>query len=466
MHHANMPRIGLLGIFFCHSALAAETTHLAVVGVHDAELTPQQQEKIIQEISETVDASGKARAIHGEQVAIAIQGREQIVLREALLNSGNTALQNGKNLYNQALPDEAAPVLEMAIRELEQGIVGANVTKDLWEAYLYLGSSQLGLDNADAATRAFAAAAALSDSRAPSPAVFPPFVIEAFEAARAQISGSRTDLVITVPDSGATVYLNGEEQGQGSLTLSGVLPGTHHILARGDGTQAYRVVEVPIPEGTAVPDAPAPDAPAPDAPAPDAPPSSEGTAEALPQLEVSLELGVPVLGTASETAPGRSRQIGSLYRALGEHSEDVDLYLLAGINEEWLHLQLYAPRADTFSKQVEIKYGGDTASETVQALPLLLNLLDKNGDLPTTATVPTAAPLDIGANTELAMLLTQPRPTTATPSAASSGKKKVWGVVAGIATASVLAGGGYATYALVTRDGGAAGSGTIVVGPF
>jgi len=470
MHHANMPRIGLLGILYSSTALAAEPVQLAVVGVHDAELTPQDQQKVIDDFLEIIGDSGKAEGIHGTQVATSIQGREQIIVREALLSSGNQALQNGKNLYNQALPEDAIPVLEAAILQLEQGVIGANSTKALWEAHVYLGTSHQSLEKNDAAHAAFRAAAALNPSRAPNPALFPPFVIEAFNATRAEVSSQTTDLVVTVDESDATLYLNGEERGTGSTTIPGVLPGRHFLLARGSGKQAFQVVDVPAPGATA--ETPAPEeTPAPASPpeeAPEAPADGTPATPAAPSITVDLTLGSPVLGTMAATPAARSRQIGTLYRSLGEHSVDVDLFLLAGVSEEWLYLQLYAPDADAFSKQVEIRYSGELQTEATQALPLLLNVLDKNGHLPTAATVPTAAPLDIGANAELATLLTQPKPLVTTGGGGQADKKqgvKPWAIVAGVVAAGALGGGGYGAYTLL-KDDPSAGSGTVVIGPF
>jgi len=461
-----MTRIGLLGIFFCSYAHAADTAQLAVVGIHSAELTALDQEQLVTELVEVIDASGKVKGIHGSRVAASIQGREEIILRQALLGDGNQALQNGKNLYNQALPEDAIPALEIAIEQLEQGIVAANATKDLWEAYVYLGTSHQSLDHVEAAEAAFRSAAALSPSRAPNPALFPPFVTEAFNQAHADLAAAATQLVVTIADSDATVFLDGEDKGKGSITITDVLPGRHYLLARGGGKQAFTVLDIPAPSSDD--EAPAPEAPPPD-PTEEQPPIDGTQPPASGGVEVTLELGIPVLGTAGATPIARARQTTSLYRTLGEHSDNVDLFLLAGVtDEEWLHLQLYAPSADTFSKQIEIRYGGKIEEETIQALPLLLNVLDKNGYLPTASTVPTAAPLDIGTNAQLATLLTQPRPPAAGGGSADNAKKgvKAWAVIAGVVATGAVAGGGYGAYSLLTKDNGTGGTGTVIVGPF
>jgi len=469
-----MPRLCLLGILLSSSpALAAETAQLAVVGIHQSELTPAQQEKAVAAIVEAVEATGKADGLIGSEVAGAIQGREDIILSQALLNIGNQALQNGKNLYNQALPEDAIPALESAIEQLEKGVVGSNTTKDLWEAYVYLGTSHFSMENTDEANAAFGAAAALNPARGPNPALFPPFVVEAFQAARVALDGAKTNLTVNVSGGLASVYLNGEKKGEGSITIEGVLPGKHHVLARGDGTQAYKVVEIPMPgeaggdEGEGGEEGGEEGEEGGDTGEEG---GDGGEAPAAGTLEVTLELGIPTLGAAGESAASRARQTAALYRTLGEHSQGVDLYLLAGVSDDLLHLQLYSPTADAFSKQVETPYADTADDEAVQTVPLLLNLLDKNGHLPSAATVPTSAPLDIGANAELALLLTQPRtPKGGGGNGGGGGKKKnntgmiVVGTILGV---GVLGGGGYGTYALLNRDGGGAGNGTVVVGPF
>ncbi len=433
-----MPRLALLGILLSSSpALAAETAQLAVVGIHQSELTSADQKAAVASLIEAVEATGKANALSPGEVAGAIQGREEIILRQALLSEGNQALQNGKNLYNQALPDDAIPALETAIQAFERGVVGANTTKDLWEAYIYLGTSQLSLENEEAANTAFGAAAALNPARGPNPALFPPFVVEAFQAAKAALSAGKTSLVVTV-DKSADIFLDGEKKT--SRTIEGVLPGKHHVMARGEGTQAYQVVVVPAPV--------------------------EG--EEIAPVEVSLTLGVPSLGIAGESAASRSRQTAALYRTLGEHAQGVDLFLLAGVSDNLLHLQLYSPTADAFSKQVEIPYADKADDEAVQTVPLLLNVLDKAGHLPIAATIPTSAPLDIGVNTELAALLTQPRTPVVINNNGNGGttKKNKTGliVVGSIVVAGVLGGGGYGTYALLKPNEGPQGN-TVIVGP-
>ena len=463
-----MPRNLLLGIFLSSSpALAAETAQLAVVGIHQSELTPQDQERAIAALIEAVEATGKANGISAGEVAAAIQGREEIILRQALLGTGNQALQNGKNFYNQALPEDAIPVLQEAIKELEEGIVGSNTTKDLWEAYVYLGTSQYAMENEVAATAAFMSAAALNPARGPNPALFPPDVVEAFQAARATLSAQKTNLVVNINGGLATVYLDGEKKGEGSITIEGVLPGRHHVMARGSGTQGYQVVEI----GNTPTTPEEGDDEGPAEPPEDAEEGVEAPA-ASGSTEITIDLGVPMLGIGSDTPSGRSRQTASLYRTLGEHSQGVDLYLLAGVSDDLLHLQLYSPRADAFSKQVEIPYAGTADDEAVQTVPLLLNVLDKNGHLPTAATIPTSAPLDIGANSELAALLTQPRAPTVggnNNSNAGNGDKKGKGGIIAIGTilaVGALGGGGYGTYAFLTRDKAGAGGGTVIVGPF
>ncbi len=196
-----------------------------------------------------------------------------------------------------------------------------------------------------------------------------------------------------------------------------------------------------------------------------------------PTQQVRLQMAAPKLGSSSSTSAARSRQIGQLYTAIGTRSTGIDLILVAGVDSGNLHLQLFHPSTQAFSRSMEIPYQGDADDEAAQTVPLLLNRVDGAGNISQTS--PIAAPLDIGANSELALLLTQPTEMLVT--AVDTGKKPkgrdglvneddeqdgkgkgkgkgkgglILGIVGGVVAAGAVGGGVY----LATQAGGGPGT--------
>jgi tetratricopeptide (TPR) repeat protein len=403
-------------------AAAAEVPNLAVVGLHQESLTAEDQERAIAGLVEAIDATERFEALGPDRVAGFIRGRERIILEESLLSAAEASLLEGKNKYNEALPDEAVPLLQEAIDAYRLGIAATNTTKDLWEAWVYLGTSHLSLEQAAEARAAFINAVALNPDREPNPALFPPAVQQAYEAARTELRAAPVKLAIQA-DGPATVWVDGEEVGKSPVQIE-VLPGEHHVVARGEGTQAYSRVDIEVPDP----------ATAPGAEPEGAEPSTQG---------VRLAMKPPELGEPSASELGRSRQIGQLYTALGTRAVGLDLILVAGTDGGNLHLQLYHPATEAFSQAMEIPYVDDADDEAIQGVGLLLNRVDADGNLSQTS--PNAAPLDIGANAELALLLTQPRDPIATRGGGGSGEggsggKAGAGVILGIVGGVVAAG--------------------------
>ncbi len=223
----------------------------------------------------------------------------------------------------------------------------------------------------------------------------------------------------------------------------------HHVVAQGDGTQAHqRVVIDPPPPRPAPGEAPPGEAP------PEAPPATEPAS--APAKTVRLAMKPPTLGQAASSTTGRSLQTGALYGSLGNRSDGVEYFLIAGVEGQQLHLQLLDTRTDAFSKAIEIPSADTADDEAVQTVPLLLNLVDKQGGF--TATSATAAPLDVGANSELALLLLQPRtpaPVGGARGDTGGGGKKQGkaGVILGVTAAVLAAGGASAGVYFLTRPG-------------
>lgn len=397
-----------------------------MVGIHQASLDHADQERAIAELVAAIEATGRFDALPPTEVATTIAGRESVVLEEGLLAAGRQQLTSGKNAYNQASPDDAIPHLESAIESLRAAFSGTNTADDLWEAWVYLGTSHLQRDPPDeaAARAALSQAIALSPSRPLNPALYPPNVMELFGDLQTALQSQVTSLSITT-DGPANVWIDGVDKGASPVVVSGVVPGVHHVLARGESVQAYAQVDVvaPVPPDPSVPAAP----------------------EAVPGAPqaVALTLGPMRLGEGSPSAVGRSNEVASTYLALGNRADGLDYLLIVGVADSVLEVQLLGTTTDTFSKAIELPYGDDADDEAAQAVPLLLNGIDGSGGFAATAAVP--APIDIGANSELALLLTgriTPIPVGAIPldTQPPPQKKSKLGAVLGIVGGVVVAG--------------------------
>ncbi len=384
-------------------------------------------------------ASGKVRGLSAPQVAGTVTGRERIVLEEGLLGPGRAKLKAAQDLYHQAQPAAAISLLGESVFQLERAFPGTASVDDLWTAHLYRGSAnlQLGVDG----TEAFEAAVALAPDRSPDPAKFPPDVVSSYGAALERLRSMPTHLTVNVT-SAVPVVVDGVGRGAAPARAEGLLPGVHHVVVAGyKGSRGYRRLVVKAPE-------------------PPKPPEEglEGEASALapaavPELAIDVVLEEPFLGTPGASRRERAAQTASLYRALGTRASDVEYVLLGGVDGESLYLQLYHAPSDSFSRPVEVPYQEWADDEVVAAVPLLLNLIGKDGTL--VSTDDAAVPLDIGSNSALASLLLDPPTPEAIPGGGDEGGKKrgglILGIVAGAALVGLAGGGAY----LATRgDGG------------
>lgn len=438
--HRTLVYLVSLGIL-SHSnpASADELPSVGVVGLHVAGLDVADQHRAIDALSEAIEQSGRAVVLGPTEMARALRGREEVVLADGLLGPGRRLLADGRHLYNQAQPEEALPVLQRAIRSLELGQAAAQDIRDLWEAFIYLGTALQALEREEEAREAFGRAAALHPARSPNPALFPPSVLDAWKTARDALQAQAVPLRIEVPGQ-ELILLDGVEVGRGSTTVEGVLPGVHHLTARGDGMAAYQRLTIDVP--------------------------AEGEANDGP-VEVRLNPGPPLLGRAAESNTARAHQAGALYRALGEHARGVDLLLLAGSTTDMMHFQLYAPGTDSFGRPLEVPLDGPLAATAQQALPSLFETVAPDGSLSAEHTSPLAVPLDVGANVALATLLTSPSraPQSPAPVAAKRGPR-VLPVVLGVVGAAALGSGTWYGVKALTGDDGSRYHGTIRIGPY
>ncbi len=367
-----MPRFVLLGTLLPAWAAASPLPTIAVVGLHQEALTPDQQRRGAAEIVAEIDETAFFRGRMLTDLEPFLRGREALILEDAFLGPGRALVDDGRVLFNGAQPADAVPVLEDAVQALRAAMVTAPSTRELWDAWFLLGAARLEIGLEVEARAAFAAAAALSPLRTPDAARFPPTLVEHYETVRRERTQLGSTLTIEADERDTAIWLNGEPRGVVPLTLHNVLPGENFVHARSPkGFFAFQPVSIPE--------------------------AGRRTA--------TLRLGDPPLGVPEESRVARSRQIGGLYRAFGRRA-GVDLVLIGGTMGEELLLQLYSPRTDGFSQSLSIPYTGSAVDEALEALPELLAGVTREGTFEADYRTAVAVPLVAGSNRWLARSLT------------------------------------------------------------
>jgi len=460
-----MLRFCIFGTLLAPPALAADEPRIAIVGVHQPELGDDAQARAVQGLVQAIEAAGRFDALSPTEVAEAIRGREGVIIEEGLLGSARERLTTGKGLYNQAATVDAIATLEAAVGDYRLAMPAANTVAGLWEAWLYIGSSQLQRDDPDqdAAARAFRHALAIAPGRPVSGALFPPAVTRTF-IEQSEILKAHPLILQVTADGPAEIWVDGVKRGRAPLTLTDMLPGEHFVVARGAGTQGYAHVETPLPALNAVvplrSDGIVP---------PPNPPTTES---------VHVSMRAPTLGKSAATPVARSRQISALYTALGNRAEGVDYLLLVGVDDSQLQLQLLNPDSHAFSRPVQVPFSGTAEDEAVHTVPLLLKGIDKSGGF--IASSPSAVSVGLADNSVLASLLTDPGtaaalagargPNTRSPSRPEpqpegpekEAKKGKAGAIVGTTLAVLAAGAAGTGIYLATQSSGPRG-GTIIV---
>lgn len=401
---------------------AAPRPTVAVVGLHQSSLDAADQERAIAALVAAIESGGRFDGRALPEVAAAIRGRERVILEEGLLKAARQNLANGRTSAAQAGWEEARSWLSSAITDFERAMAGANTTDELWEAHVLLGATHLQQETPDepAARAAFSRAVALSPTRPPDPAQFPPSVTDVYAAVQAELAAQ----AVTVSFSGVgKLWLDGAERGALPMDVPKVMPGAHFALSRGDGQQGFARFEV----------APGGAAPA-----------------------VALPAGPPSLGAQADSPAARAAQVASIYSALGKRSDGLQYVLVAGVEGGLLHLQLFDSARGVFSRSVDLPYVDDCDDEAVAAVPLLLPIVDATGAF--TANAASPSPLGLGDNVALAGILTQPPaapvvvldPVGPNPPGPAQKKSRL-PLVLGIVGGAVVAGG--ATTAAVLLGG-------------
>jgi len=433
-HGSNMLRLALIGTLATASpAFAGDLPDLAFVGLHQAELTAQEQEALAASMVAAIDETGKARVLVAGQVASTIEGRESLIVDDGLAGPARQKLASGIELFNQAQWEAAIALLQEAAVELELTYPGRHDTEDLWQSWVYLGTARLQ-QGVEGVEEAMEAAASLAPVLAPDPALFPPSAVEAYAEAAERLALHPVTLTVKATED-AEAFVDGVSVGPVPAVVEGLRPGVHHVVVWGaEGRRGYQRVELAMP-----PASPAPEVPDEGEGSEPPPPPPPPTVSAPRAETVLVAVDAPWLGRPGSSRTRRSEQIGALYRALGTRAAGVELVLLGGIDGDALKLQLYHVARDAWSRSLEVPYEGSAADEALTTVPLLMNLVDRDGQL--TSTSPSALALDLGTNRGLASLLLHPPP----PLPLEEPKKRrtglVVGVVAGVVAAAALGGG-------------------------
>ena len=409
---------------------------VAVVGVHQASLDQADQQRAVDGLVKAIEASGRFDALTPAEVGTALAGREAVVLEEGLLAMPGEKLASGKNAYNQASWDDAIGYLEDAVDGFGAVFRGTNNQDDLWDALVYLGSCHLLKDPPDAlaARTAFGSAVALSPTKPLNPALFPPDVVTAYLGVQKDLAPQHVAIQIGSAAT-AKVWLDGVEKGSTPATVPDVVPGQHYVVARSPTSQGFLRVNVRATENGAA-------------------------------MPIDVPLANPSLGESSTSPVGRSSQVNALYHAIGARSEGVDYVLAVGVVDSVLSVQLLDVSNNVWSRAIELPYSDDSDDEAVQAVPLLLNGVGADGRF--SAIAPAPAMLDIGSNSALALLLTEPGAgriaTAPVPPSTGGNHKGRAGVVLGIVGGLVLASGvGAGTYLYTTREPVDPNQGVVVI---
>lgn len=414
----------LLSALLSTPAAAKDRPTIAVVGLHDENLDAADQRAAVESLRDALGSGKRFETWGPDEVARAIAGREALILAETYLAPARRVLEDGRLLHDQAQPEQAVPALEQAVEGLIEIMPSTDASKELWEAYLYLGASHLEIGEEQKAAEAFAAAVAVNPERLPDAARIPPNIVQAYERAKRNAMAKSGSLTVKVTGQ-ADVFINGQGVGSAPAKIAEWPAGEVYVRARGpNGEMAY--TKVVIVQGA--------------------------------NASVDLELGPAVLPSPGESAFARTRTNTSLYKALGEQAE-ADLVLVAGIASGQAWVQLFSPPADAFSNALKVDVDGDSVEEIVEALPGLLDVVNDEGALPSVATTATAGPMDPSDNRLLAAMLLDPKPLTPLPPSRSRASTfLVAGGVGALVVGGVVGG-------ILLANGGDGNRGTIIVGP-
>jgi len=369
MLRSRVVRIRSLLLWSLSAAAWADEPDLAVVGVHEAPWSEEHQLAVAQRFVEAIENSHRFHPVGPLEISARIEGKESVVVEDAFLAPGRRMLDDGRLLYEQAQAEEAVLVLENAVDALREGVATVGSTRELWEAWMYLGTARYASDDLAGAKEAWAAAITLNPLRQPDSARFPPDVIATYAETRTGLSTS--GLRITSSEPGK-LWIDGDLRGETPQDVGDLLAGEHHFLVRTeDGMRGY----------------------------------TRWLAPSGIWSDVSITVDSPRLGAGGDTKFAHGRQTAALYRALAARSE-VEWVLLVGQAPDGPQVQLYSAKVDAFSRPIAVS--DPSPAGWVKAVEVLLDTIDPLQGLGADQRVTTPLALDASANSLLGSLLLDP----------------------------------------------------------
>ena len=397
-------------------ALAAKLPEVAVVGLHVDGMTEEEGQAASDAIGEGLTRTQSMTYVEPQFASAKLKGREELVLADMALGDAMSMLEEGRVLYGRAEPDSAIPLLQDAVRGLEEGIPATGQTADLLDAYLLLALAQTGMGELDAARAAYREVVTLDHTRDLDPISYPPDVIDAYVAVRDEVMATGTGtLRVQADGEEVEVLVDGRSVGTAPVAVNDLPVGVHHVYATADGgLRAYQRVVV------------------------------ETGATTVP-LELTRTIEAP-----ADTASGRSRQTEALYRAIGAYSQ-TPLVLLGGeTGEGQVAVLLYSARSENFSQALVAPRGSDPAQAIADLIPALGSYVTETGDIRSDRVAISVPPLDIADNALLTQILLDPNEEVQVQYIETGPKWYVWAAMGGVAAA----GAGVGTWAVFFRDPG------------
>ena len=410
------------------TALAARLPEVAVVGVHVQGLDEAGGEEASARIGEALERTQMMTYVEPQFASAKLKGREALVLEDFALKAGRDLLEEGRVLYQNAEPDQAIPMLEMAAEELEAGIAATGNTDFLIDTWLTLGLAYTGLGDIDNANRAYREVVVLDPSRELDPISYPPEVIEAYRAVQAEVMAEGTgSLALNASVENAEIFVDGRSVGLAPVTVDNLPVGRHRIFVTADGgLRAYEEVLI----------------------------EADGT------RKLSLQVEDRQITRPAEDRFGRSAQVESLYGAVGAYSQ-TPLVLLAGETEEGqVAVLLYSSRSRNFSHFLTAPGGEDPVGAIVDLIPALGSYVTETGDIRPERVSVSVPPFVISDNAVLEQILLAPNEDVQIQYIERGAPWYLWATGGGIA----LAGVGVGVYAWMNAGGEEAqDNGTITI---
>ena len=404
---------------------------VGVAGAHLPGASEAEVEAFTERLADALEATGRFKAVRPDEMALRLQGRQDLVLSDFALDRGKEWLDEGRVLSGRFLFDQSIPMLQRATQGLSETVALTGEVGLLADAWLELGLAHAGSGQADSARAAFEEVAILQPDRLLNPVDHAPKNVALYQEARGGVLGRPSaSLRVEMAGEGAfRVEVDGKDLGPAPVLVSDLPAGRHYLRVLGEGTQRNH--------GSLV--------------------LREGE-ERLIQVEPQKG----TLGVTAESPAGRARQVKALYIALGKYAETA-LVLVAGESSDGaLVLFLHGVESGQFSQALSIQGTGDPAA-MIPLLPALEGTLSESSGLRMDRVSSDVPSLDVNSNPVLTSLLLEPvvnEPGLLPVQAAGAPRWVVWAGAGALAAGGVVAVGVALNAGEKEPEGG-----TVVLGP-